>query len=414
MEAPSGHVPDPEWLSAPETRQVLTALAAGGTEIRFVGGCVRDALLGRKVVDIDLATPDPPEAVMRKLAAAGLRGLPTGIAHGTVTALAGARRFEVTTLRHDVETDGRHARVAFTGDWRADAARRDFTMNAMSAGADGRIHDYFGGCADLAAGRVRFVGDPATRIAEDHLRLLRFWRFHAHYGRGAPGVAERAACRAAAALLARLSGERIRDELVKLLAAPDPVPSASAMAEDGLFAPLLHGPVATGTLAALIALEPADDRDPWRRLASLMPAAGGAAQAARLADRLRLSRAQRARLLAATTGAPFPGRAMLRAALYRDGPAAARDQVLLAAARGGADHAATASALAEIGSWHAPAFPLAGADILARGMAPGPALGRLLDEVETWWMARDFAPDRASCLARLDELMARSPPAAGS
>jgi poly(A) polymerase len=414
MRALPERLPDPAWLAEPGTRQVFAALGAGGAEIRFVGGCVRDALIGRPVLDVDIATPDAPEIVMRKLAAAGLRALPTGIAHGTVTALADGRRFEVTTLRRDVETDGRHARVAFTDDWRADAARRDFTMNAMSAGADGLVHDYFGGRDDLAAGRVRFVGDPRARIAEDHLRLLRFWRFHAHYGRGAPAAAERAACREAAPQLALLSGERIRDELAKLLKAPDPTPSVASMAEDGLFAGLTGGTVAVDALAALVALEPVADRDPWRRLAALLPAGRAAETAARVAARLRLSRAQRERLAAALAAAPFADRAALRAALYRDGVAAVRDRALLATARGAADGAAAAAALAEADAWRAPVFPLGGADILAAGVAPGPEVGRLRGEVEAWWVARDFAPDRAACLARLDAIMARSPPAAGS
>jgi poly(A) polymerase len=409
--APPIRLPDPDWLGESETRRVLAALGADGVEVRFVGGCVRDALIGRAVVDIDVATPDPPDAVLRKLAAAGLRGLPTGIAHGTVTALAGARRFEVTTLRRDVETDGRHARVAFTDDWRADAARRDFTINAMSAGADGVVHDYFGGLGDLRAGRVRFVGDPAARIAEDRLRILRFWRFHAHFGRGAPDVAARAACRAGAGGLALLSGERVRAELVKLLAAADPVPSVAAMAGDGLFAQLARGPVAVDALAALRALEPAATRDPWRRLASLLP---DAAVAAALAERLRLSRAERDRLVAAAGATALADRDATRAALYRDGVEAVTDRALVAAARGMMPAAALADTLAEVAAWRQPEFPVGGADVLGLGVAPGPQVGSLLAEVEAWWIAADFLPGRAACLARLREVTARSRPAAGS
>ena len=407
-------LPDPPWMGEAGTRRVMAALAAGGTAVRFVGGCVRDALLGRPVVDIDIATPDPPERAMRKLEDAGLRALPTGIDHGTVSALADGRRYEVTTLRRDVETDGRRARVAFTDDWRADAARRDFTFNAMSADPDGRVYDYFGGLADLRAGCVRFVGDPRARIDEDHLRLLRFWRFHAHYGRAAPRAAERAACRAAAPLLDRLSGERIREELLKLLAAPDPVPSVAAMAEDGVFAVLPFSTVAVGALAALIALEPVYDRDPLRRLAALMPADPQARTADAVAARLRLSRAQRARLLATAAATPLESRAALRAALHRAGQAAILDRVLLAAARAGVGPAAVADDLAEIAAWSAPRFPLTGADLLAAGVAPGPRLGRLLTTVEDWWVGRDFAPDRDACLAQAQLLMATSPAAAGS
>jgi len=280
-------LPAAGWLVEPGTIRIVEALQAGGGATRFVGGCVRDTLRDgpHAIEDIDVATPDPPDVVMRRLAAAGLRGLPTGIAHGTVTALSGARRFEVTTLRRDVETDGRHARVAFTDDWREDAARRDFTMNAMSADPDGAVHDYFGGREDLAAGRVRFVGDPAARIAEDRLRLLRFWRFHARFGHGAPRAEERAACRAAAPGLALLSGERIRDEMLKLLAAADPAPSLACMEEDGILAAALGaGRFHVAALAALARLEPDGRAHAVLRLAALLAeggaGAGGRAQAA--------------------------------------------------------------------------------------------------------------------------------------
>jgi poly(A) polymerase len=409
-------LPDPPWLTATPTRRVLAALMAGGTEVRFVGGCVRDALIGHAVSDIDIATPDAPEVAMRKIVAAGLRALPTGIAHGTVTALCDARRFEVTTLRRDVETDGRHARVAFTDDWRADAARRDFTMNAMSAGADGVVHDYFGGLADLRDGRVRFVGDPAARIAEDHLRLLRFWRFHAHYGRGAPADAERAACRAAAPLLVRLSGERVRAELLKLLAAPDPVPSVAAMAEDGVLASLGAGPLDVGALAALVTLEPEAGRDALRRLAVLLPRDAGPDAVVAVARRLRLSRAEGERLAAcAGAGTALPAdRGALRAALHHDGAEALRDRVLVAAARARHAPGDIAAALDEIAAWSPRALPVSGADVLALGGVPGPGVGRLLGAVEAWWVAADFAPDREACRAQLRRLMAMSPPAGGS
>ncbi len=398
-------LPAQDWMEAPATRRLLAALAGDGTDVRFVGGCVRDALVGRAVVDLDLATPDAPDAVMRKLAVAGLRAIPTGIAHGTVTALVDATRFEVTTLRHDVETDGRHARVAFTDDWRADAARRDFTMNALSAGADRRVHDYFGGIADLRAGVVRFVGEPAARIAEDHLRLLRFYRFHAHYGRGSPAPAARAACAAAAATLARLSGERVRDELFKLLAAPRPADTLACMAEDGVLGEVLPSPADVAAVARLTGAEPAEGRDTLRRLQALLPQDVGATALDALADRLRLSNEQRARLHAMSSVLPV-GRSALRRALHRDGATALRDRALLAFARGAAARAALDAALHEIDAWPAPRFPVTGADVLACGVAPGPAVGRLLAAVEAWWIAEDFAPDRAACLAALARLSA--------
>ena len=222
--ATSERIAPQAWMTAPETRAVVAALSAAGAEVRFVGGCVRDALAGRRVKDVDLATTDRPERVIELLQAAGLKAVPTGLDHGTVTAIAGHRPFEITTLREDVETDGRRARVAFTDDWQADAARRDLTFNAMSCSPEGDLFDPFGGRADLAAGRGRFVGDPRARIQEDYLRLLRFFRFQAHYGRVPPEPATLAVLRDLAPQLASLSGERLRSELLRLLEAPDPLP----------------------------------------------------------------------------------------------------------------------------------------------------------------------------------------------
>ena len=408
-------LPAAGWMVEPDTIRLVEALRAGGGAMRFVGGCVRDTIRAApglaEIEDIDVATPDPPDIVMRRLAAAGLRGLPTGIAHGTVTALSGARRFEVTTLRRDVETDGRHARVAFTDDWREDAARRDFTMNAMSADPDGQVHDYFGGREDLAAGCVRFVGDPAARIAEDRLRLLRFWRFHARFGRGAPRAEERAACRAAAPGLSLLSGERVRDEMLKLLAAADPAPSLADMAQDGILAAALGaGAFDVAAIAPLARLEPDGRAHAALRLAALLPEGTPAARALGIARRLRLSSAQRDRILATLAPAPEGGAGAspraLRLAIHRDGAQAVRDRVLLAAAR--ANPVADASAaLATIAAWENPRLPVAGEDVLALGYAAGREVGRLLGAVEEWWAARDFAPDRAACLAELRRLTAR-------
>jgi poly(A) polymerase len=268
---------------------------SGGQPVRFVGGCVRDGVLGRRVVDIDLATPEAPKRVMALLQAASLKAIPTGIEHGTVTAVADGRPFEITTLRRDVTTDGRRAVVAFTDDWQEDAARRDFTINALSADPDGTVHDPFGGIADLQAGRVRFVGDAATRIREDVLRILRFFRFQAHYGRGEPDAAGLAACREHAALLPGLSAERIAAELLKLLKAGDAAGTVALMREAGILAPILAELTDIERLRGLQSLAEGEARDPVLRLAALLP--DDPAVAGAVAERLRLSNADRVRLV---------------------------------------------------------------------------------------------------------------------
>ncbi len=397
-----------DWRGDPAVRAVMAALGADAGEARFVGGCVRDALLGLPPGDIDIATAHPPEEATRRLRAAGLGARPTGFSHGTVTAVAAGRSFEVTTLRRDVETDGRRAVVAFTRDWAEDARRRDFTMNALSMAADGTIHDPVGGAADIAAGRVRFVGDPARRIAEDRLRVLRFYRFHALYGRGPMDGAARAACRAAAPGLDRLSGERAWAELSRLLGAADPAETVRAAGEDGVIAALLGAPARAGALARLVALEDGA-ADPLRRLAALAPA-----PAAALAARLRLSGAERARLAAMRAdrldaGAEDADGAAARASLYRMGRARFADAALLTGAlddgalEGGAPEegaAGRARARLELArSWEAPAFPLRGGDLLALGMPEGAAVGRLLARIEARWIAGDFRAGRGECLA---------------
>ncbi|MFP5513038.1 MAG: CCA tRNA nucleotidyltransferase, partial [Alphaproteobacteria bacterium] len=260
------------WMTAPESRAVFAALDAGGADARFVGGCVRDAWLGRPVKDIDVATHAPPERVMELLEAAGIRVIPTGIDHGTVTALCGGKPYEITTLRRDVETDGRHARVEFTDDWMEDAARRDLTMNALSCTPDGAMFDPFGGLADLAAGRVRFVGEARRRIEEDVLRLLRFFRFHAHYGRGDPDAEALAACRELAPRLPTLSGERVRGELFRLLTAPCAAAVWRLMMGQGIMVHLLPEAMDADRLDRLIAVERdlGITPDPTRRLAAVL------------------------------------------------------------------------------------------------------------------------------------------------
>ena len=410
---PAEHLSAPDWLDEPATRAVVAALTARGAEVRLVGGCVRDSLAGRPIKDIDLATPETPERVMALLEDAGLKAVPTGLAHGTVTAVSHGIPYQITTLRRDLKSDGRHAAVAFTDDWQADAARRDFTFNALSLSPDGRLYDPYGGRADLAAGRVRFVGDPARRIAEDRLRLLRFFRFHAHYGQGAPDLEGLAAAVAAAPGLAALSGERIREELLRLLAAADPAPILAEMIAGGVLRAVLPEIAGTDALAALVALDRHRDRDsePLRRLAALLPATEGLGPA--VADRLRLSRRDRDRLTAmlaepaAFEGTPPFEPGALRRTLYRQGAPLVLDLLLLTWAR---KRWATGpdldQALAVLQAWDAPRFPLTGQDLRARGLAEGSGLGDLLRDLEDWWIAADFQPDRAACLARLDARLA--------
>jgi poly(A) polymerase len=392
------------WLRSAASRKVLRALEADGRPARFVGGCVRDGLLGRAAprADLDLATPERPDAVMRLLAAAGVRALPTGLAHGTVTAMVGAKRFEITTLRRDLATDGRHAKVAFTADFEADAARRDFTINAMSCDRAGRLYDYFGGRDDLAAGRVRFVGTAATRIAEDYLRILRFFRFFAHYGREPTDPEALEACRRAAPEIARLSGERIQTEMLKLIEASDPIPALCLMSRSGVLAEVIPGPVAIDRLARLLTLAP--DADPLLRLGALLrPPPADPTVVRSVGERWRLSNRDAARL-EAMAGTALPALAASapehRRALYRLGPELFADLIRLAAADVGEETmAALAAARAQTELWRSPKLPLSGDDLLIEGLLPGPEVGKILAAVETWWLEQDFAPDRAACLA---------------
>ena len=387
-------IPPPDFLAEPALQSVLAALPRA----RLVGGCVRDAVIGRPVADIDLATPDQPEAVMTALAEAGLRAVPTGIDHGTVTAVSGHRGFEITTLRRDVETDGRHARIAFTDDWRQDAARRDFTMNALSMRPNGAIHDYFGGIADLQAGHVRFVGDPATRIAEDYLRILRFFRFHAYYGVGAPDPAALAAIAEGIHGLARLSVERVWSELKRILAAPDPASCLQLMQELHVLRAVMPEATSPNRLVRLVAAGAPPDA--LLRLASLLDG-----DPAALALRLRLSGAERDRLVALTT-APVPPPNADDATLRRllaDVPACILIGRLWLT---GGD----ATLRERVSALPAPVFPLHGRDLSAAGVPAGPAMGALLRDLRNWWLEGGCLADAAACRAELrHRLAARAP-----
>ena len=411
---PAGKIPLQEWMARPATLAVMAALKGAGATARFVGGCVRDALLGRAVGDIDIATDAGPDAVIAAVQAAGLKAVPTGLAHGTITAVSDGRPFEITTLRHDVETDGRHARVAFTDDWAADAARRDFTMNALFLGTDGTLYDPCGGLKDAKAGRVRFVGEPAKRLDEDVLRLLRYFRFFAHYDRLPADQAALTACRAAAPRLPSLSGERVRQELLKLLAAPDPGAACSLMAEAEIFPHLLPEATALKRLIALLALERRSGarRDPLLRLSALIEV--GQVGAEQVATRLRLSNMEKNRLVAlAAPELPIFGDltgSMRNLILYRMGGPLTRDLALLAwageTAKGDADNQAYVRLIAAADCWRPKLFPLRGDDALKLGLA-GAAIGQALAAVEDWWIEQGFAPDREACLARLRDTIER-------
>ena len=369
-------------------------------------GAVRDALLGRPVADIDVATPAMPDSVLKAVAAAGLKAIPTGIAHGTVTALVGRRPFEITTLRRYIVTDGRHAVVAFSADWQADAARRDFTMNALYADRGGAITDFFGGVADARAGRVRFIGDPERRIAEDALRILRFFRFHAWFGRRDRDGA--AACAKLAAMIDRLSGERVRTELFKTVSAPDPAPVWAAMIATGIMTHALPEAVNVAALSAMVAAERdlGLPPDPIRRLAALLgPLPPDRYD--RIKDRLKLANRDNDHLRARNA---LAGRiadlsaGSLGQALYGAPPDWVRDVAMLSHIETGRPDATQLTAFCRFAAgWRAPRFPLTGADLLAAGIPPGPDLGRMLTALESWWIAADFAPDRAACLARLGQ-----------
>lgn len=379
--------------TAPWTDRTDLIALAERLEARFVGGAVRDSLLGQAVADIDLATPLSPETVIARVREAGFKPVPTGIAHGTITAVLPDGPVEVTTLRRDVSTDGRHAVVAFTDDWREDAARRDFTMNALYADpVTAELFDYFGGLDDLKAGRVRFIGDPLQRIAEDHLRILRFFRFHARFGQ-AIDQAGLDACTQRANDLMALSRERIAAELLKLLVAVRAVPVVALMVEQGIFRAVMPEIDSAGAnrLARLAEAEAAAGiaPDPIRRLAALLPPEA----AEPVGARLKLSNLDRKRLIAATAG---PGDEGPHALAYRMGTTGAVDRLLLAG-----------ESVAAIRDWTPPALPLTGGALVERGVRKGPDVARLLRQVETRWIAEGF-PDAGRVAELADAAVAQA------
>ena len=403
---------DAPWLSSGPAARVLTLLNHDGEEARVVGGAVRNALMNIPIGDVDIATTALPDEVVRRAKAAGIKSVPTGIDHGTVTLVVDGHPFEVTTLREDTETFGRKAKVAFGRDWVRDAERRDFTINGLSVDAASVVHDHVGGLDDIAARRIRFIGNPDQRIAEDYLRILRFFRFHAAYGRGEPDRAGYLACIAGRAGLANLSAERIRMEMLKLVVAEGAVPAVTAMADGGLLLPISGGITYAGPFAAMIALERELGLPPSavRRLGALTVAV--TEDARRIAMRLRLSNAE-------TKALDLMGHrwwrlcdmdeARARRRLYRLGEEAYRDRLLLAWARSGAGHHAVAwRELATLPQrWQAPKFPLKAADFVARGIAEGPALGHVLTLAEDAWLAADFPSDPATLSDIADQTVAR-------
>jgi poly(A) polymerase len=405
---------DASWLKRPETARVFAALSGSGVETRAVGGAVRNALLGEPVKEVDLATTAPPESVMALARKAGLKAVPTGIEHGTVTVIADGMPFEVTTLRRDVETFGRHATVTFTQDWEEDARRRDFTLNALYAGSDGTVFDPLGGYEDLLAGRVRFIGNAEERIREDYLRILRFFRFNAYYGKGefdAEGLHASVRLRGG---LERLSAERIAAELRRLLVAPQALRGVEALFDYGFLPGLLGGVPRLERFKRLLAIEAALGRTPdaMVRLAAL--GVFVMEDGERLAARLRLSNAEQAVLaLGAFDHAEdgLPDEEAAKRVLYRLGVADFTAYVLLAFADSGAapGDPAWRAALALPERWQAPAFPLRGSDILAVGDLEGPEIGAILRRLEADWLAGGFALTREELLARAEALSRKSP-----
>jgi poly(A) polymerase len=392
------------WLRDKLLQRVLAAL---GGDARIVGGAVRNALIGAEVKDVDIATPLTPDAVTQRLTAAGIKAVPTGIEHGTITAVVDGKPYEVTTLRRDVETDGRRAVVAFTTDWREDAARRDFTMNALYAAADGEIFDYHNGLADLAAGRVRFIGDAVARIREDYLRILRLFRFHAWYGKGEIDPAALKAAAAEKAGIAKLSGERIQQEILRLLEAENPAPMLRVMAASAILGEIFPGKVDVARMERLAAIDAANffAADPVLRLAALLGPDAKAVE--QMAERFKLSNKDRARLedLAGAQEkiVSYHSIREVRKLLYRLDTARFRDRTFLRWAEDAkTSNAIQWRALLELANtWQRPTFPLTGRDVMQAGVPEGPLVGQILGEVEDWWIDADFTDDEFSLAERL-------------
>ncbi len=401
-----------DWLATEKVQRIFDALEAKGDALRIVGGAVRNALLGRPVGEIDFGTTATPDQVVALASAAGLKTVPTGIEHGTLTIVVDGRGYEVTTLREDIETDGRHAVVRFGRDWTADAERRDFTINALSVDRSGVVHDPVGGYADILARRVRFIGDADIRIAEDRLRILRFFRFSAEYGEGPLDPAGLAAAIRARESLRELSAERVGNEMRRIVVAARAAEIVVAMQDTGILGVVLAGVGYVGVFGRLVRFERMVEAPSATALRLAALACRIEEDVERLTQRLRLTNAERDRILAALAARaafrPLPDASTARAALYRLRENAWRDGLSLAFAEGSdsAENDAWQVLHSLPDRWSIPRFPLSGRDIVGPGVPPGPAVGAALRAVEAWWIGEDFSPDARALRAKLQQVMA--------
>ncbi len=411
----TGQLSPQPWLSSPATNMIFDALEAGGAQTRFVGGCVRDALANRKIKDIDIATTCDPDRSMELLIAAGIKTIPTGIEHGTVMAVIGGDCYHITTLRKDVKTDGRHAVVAYTDSWFADARRRDFTINAMSATRAGDVYDPYNGISDLSHGRITFIGNPSHRIAEDYLRILRFFRFQTTHGNPPADRAALMACRLAAEKLQTLSADRIRDEMMKILSADGLPETVILMRGEKVLDQVLPEAENVGRVRALIWLTTRAIQmdgvsiDPVRNLMALLAKDVSEEVIDGIATRWKLSNADRRRLhdMRQPLGTdPEEPQNEMDQYLYSRHPAHVLDQALLAWAGEASSEPrlprtrteAWINLVERIITWKRPVFPLSGKDIVGMGVPPGPEVGRVLNETEAWWVDEGFTPNASACL----------------
>jgi poly(A) polymerase len=409
-------IPKPDWFQQDDIQQLLNLFAKAGVELRFVGGVVRDHMLNRDIADFDLATPLPPEDVITLLSNANIRHIPTGLKHGTITALINKHPFEITTLRRDVETDGRHAVVEFCDNWQEDAKRRDFTINAMSLDMDGYLYDYFNGLDDLKAGCIRFVGKASDRINEDALRLMRFFRFYAHYGNGPANQEALNAAKAQASNLQNLSGERVHSEILKLLSAPNPVPALKLMCDLQVLGYCLgknhdFNPDLSA-ISILINIEKMLNHpaDPLLKLGLVL--FGGTdltrTNVTAMSKYLHFSNKEKKRLLYLTTYDDFfaciQHEAGLRSTLYHQGQKQVADLLFICHSINLIDLSSFTRLWQQMENWIKPHFPLDGRDVHAHGTIHGPDIGKLLAEVENWWIEHNFTPDRPQCLTKLKRI----------